>query len=309
MARAVPPWLHRVCIRMHAPNDPWTKLLLLALNTFMNDSGEGFPGQESLARAASMGVSTVRAKLNAASRAGWIAVYARHRPGQQWKSYSYRTCVPDWIDLSEIQFEDDNGGASDGEHLADLHESKYGTIEPEAVRGTLYPQKGKKRAPPAHGGTGKGSRTVSEGFPNEAPPADDMKHRQPTEEAPPADGGNDRQPLREKSSLKSSGLSSKGEGAASSTAPFSGKGNGDTEFTRTRQLQTSASLQKVLRAPAPKDKAKWLYDDDELRKHVRKYYEAGVDPDTIVKALVQYADWERIRRMLKSEFGVPWCAV
>lgn len=212
MARAVDPWLHRVCIRMYGPNDPWMKLILFTLNSTMDgDTGESFHGLESLAKAASMGVSTVRAKLIEASRQGWVARYERRRTPQGWKSYLYRSCVPDSIDLSTITFTDNDGNAQDGEYLADCHVSRHGEIDDRATAGTLYPQKGKRRAPPAHGGS---SSVNQQGV----PPADDMKHRQPAAEAPPADSENNRQRLRGKfSDLKFSGLSTQGEGALART--------------------------------------------------------------------------------------------
>jgi hypothetical protein len=202
MPRAVPPWLHRVCIRRFGPRDPWSKLLLFAVNSFMDDTGHADPGIEAIAEAAVMGQSTVRAKLPEVSKAQWLAIYPRSGRGQQWRSYAYRPCVPDWIDLETIP---------KAAELADRFESSHGGIEPRAVSGARYKQTGRTRVPPARGGSPHREN-------NEAPPANGAKYRQPTSEAPPADGAKHRQPLGDKSSLKAFQESDLREGALTSPA-------------------------------------------------------------------------------------------
>lgn len=226
MPRAVPPWLHRVCIRRFGPRDPWSKLLLFAVNSFMDDTGHADPGIEAIAEAAVMGQSTVRAKLPAVSKAHWLAIYPRSGRGQQWRSYAYRPCVPDWIDLETIP---------KAAELADRFESSHGGIDPEAVSGARYKQTGRARVPPAHGGS---SNPEFSG----APPADGAKYRQRTNEVPPADGAKYRQPLRAKSSPKAFQESDLGEGALTSPA---GEAKKPKEQSTGAPLATPLQLGKV----------------------------------------------------------------
>lgn len=194
MARTVPAWLHRICIRDYGPDDALMKLALLTVNTCFGsetdkDTGEKTQlecwwGQERLAHAASMGVTTLRRKLTEASKLGWIAIYPRGANGQRWKSYAYQPCIPDHIPLTE-QFE----------ALADAHAAIHGNPTPAATSGSRYPQKGQRRAPAAAAGSKQGVNT-------EGPAADDTKHRPLTHEAPAADDEKDRPQRRGKSYSK-----------------------------------------------------------------------------------------------------------
>ncbi len=140
-ARAVPPWLHRVAIRDYGPLNPFDRLLLFAVSAYADDSGHCWPGQATLANAAQMGESTVRRKVDALSKAGWLAVY-RACSGQAWKRNEYRLSVPDQVPLFAIKIK----GESAESHVAKF-ESTYGGIEPSAVRGRLFTQPGKPRRP------------------------------------------------------------------------------------------------------------------------------------------------------------------
>ena len=88
MARAVPPWLHRVCIRMHGPKDPMERLLLFGINSCMDDAGECWRGQESISGATCLGVSTIRRKAASVSKQGWLAMYQRGNVGKKWNRIS-----------------------------------------------------------------------------------------------------------------------------------------------------------------------------------------------------------------------------
>jgi hypothetical protein len=188
-----------VLLRDHGPADPWLKLVLFTVNSFMDESGECYPSQESIARAAGMGVSTVRRKVAEASRAHWLAIVSRAvYGGKHWKQYAYRACAPDSI---VEDFEPTNGTVT-GIGLADTWESQHGGIEAENLTGTMFPQLGKRRIPPATGGKAvhappapSGAKRVQMQARTEAPPARDAstarsrtKHRPLTTEAPPAAG-------------------------------------------------------------------------------------------------------------------------
>jgi hypothetical protein len=198
MARAVPPWLHRVLLRDRGPADPWVKLVVFTVNSFMDDSGSCYPSQRAIAGAAAMGESTLRRKIQEACRAGWLSIEARTvYAGQHWKQYMYSACCPDTVDLEAIVLKD---GQTAGQ-LADAHESKYGTIDPATLTGTMFPQTGKKRVvppapsgiPPAPGGSPMAQASPTHGSSLEAPPADvestarsEQKHRPLTTFQPPA---------------------------------------------------------------------------------------------------------------------------
>jgi hypothetical protein len=212
MARAVPPWLHRILIRDRGPADPWIKLVLYTINATMKDpdaetgdDGAGYWAQETIARAACMGVSTVRRKIAEASKLQWIALETRAAlAGRKWKQYRYRACCPDSIDLAAIPIKK-GGGAVGGtaEGLVDHWESVWGGIADSSVAGTMFPQLGKSRrvAPPAPGGrkvvaappTAGGSTPDKHDAKRAAPPAhatstarSSTKDRPLTTEAPPA---------------------------------------------------------------------------------------------------------------------------
>lgn len=105
MARSVPPWLWAVLLRDHGPRDPLMLLVMHTLRTFMDDSGFCFPSQEAIAAAAAVSIRTVQNKLPAASRLHWLGMSARAKPGQQWKAYSYRACIPDSIIIENEKHE------------------------------------------------------------------------------------------------------------------------------------------------------------------------------------------------------------
>jgi hypothetical protein len=196
-ARAVPPWLHRVLVRQFGPKDPFVRLTVFGVNSFMDRSGIAYPSQEAIAAATWLGVSTVRRKIADANLAAWLSIEARAAyMGQHWKQYLYRACVPDTIDLKAFVVDDTTGQTADD--LAEQWEAIHGSIDPSNLRGTLFPQTGKRRAPPRAGGIAPPAPGGSAAPPTlrreEAPPADarstarpEQKHRPLTPEAPPAD--------------------------------------------------------------------------------------------------------------------------
>jgi predicted DNA-binding transcriptional regulator len=282
MARAVSPWTWRRALRDHGPTDASVLLTLYVIGTYMNRDGYAYPNQELIARGARASARSVQRHIAAAKRAGWLAVELAGRGGKGWRFNAYRAAVPDNLLMDELD-----------EKISDAIVSVEGDISDDTA---MSPP---TKVVPQHNQVSddNGGRKVTT---NGADGDDTGRHKVTT------------QLCRTNSGSETPALRTLAQREAQADARAASFPEGEREqeaISKTRQQQTSASLQKVLRAPAPKDKSNWLYDDDELRKHVRKYYEAGVDPDTIVKALTQYADWERIRRMLKSEFGVPWVAV
>ena len=100
---AVPalPWLWRIAIRDHAPNDKTLKHVLLTIATFMDEDGYCFPSQDRIARGASMSPYTVQKAIARANASGWIAVYSRKGKGQRWRKNEYRACIPASVELSD----------------------------------------------------------------------------------------------------------------------------------------------------------------------------------------------------------------
>jgi hypothetical protein len=71
----------------------------------MDSNGDAYPSQARIARAACLSEKTVQPIIKALSARGeqWLAVQRHDIPGQAWKRFSYRPCVPDRIDLSKYE--------------------------------------------------------------------------------------------------------------------------------------------------------------------------------------------------------------
>lgn len=193
MPRAVDSWLHRICIRKFGPANPTEKLFLFGINSHMDEAGECFPGQEELSNSTALGVSTIRRVAAVVSKQGWIAIYSRGASGRKWKSYAYRACVPDWVDLASIKYRE-----KDGEYMATHHESVWGLIEESAVSGSLYPQKGKPRRPPAPGGSSAPVKTEASTGHSASTARSRSDDRPQRADRPPADSAHDRPQRRGK---------------------------------------------------------------------------------------------------------------
>jgi hypothetical protein len=100
-AAPVIPWLWRISVRDHGPNDKTLKHVLLTISTYMNDQGHCFPSQDTIARGASMAPYTVQKAIAQANASGWIAVFLRQSKGQRWRRYEYRACIPASVELSD----------------------------------------------------------------------------------------------------------------------------------------------------------------------------------------------------------------
>lgn len=101
MAQPVSPWIHRVSIRDHGPDDPSERLTLFALNAFMKDeTGICYPGTRKLCGATGLSRNTVMRCVRSVNVQGWVQI----REGlRQRFATCYRASVPDWLDLSEYE--------------------------------------------------------------------------------------------------------------------------------------------------------------------------------------------------------------
>jgi hypothetical protein len=71
------------------------KLCLYTVNAFMDDTGEAWPAQASIAKAASLTPNTVQRILGEAIDLGWLGVEPRMAQGKAWKRYVSRAAIPD----------------------------------------------------------------------------------------------------------------------------------------------------------------------------------------------------------------------
>lgn len=266
MPRAVPPWLHRVLLRDYGPPDPWIKLVVFTVNAFMDDSGKCFPSQEAIAAAAGMGVSTVRRKIAEANRGHWIAIQARAvYGGRHWKQYSYRACCPDSIDLSAIVA--NTKTRQTGEDLVDTWEAQHGAISPENLKGTMFPQHGRRRAPPA-----------SSGMKVSAPPAPSGTNPPPGAQAPPADFVSTARPH-----IEHRPLTTQAPPAAAYEVPIR---------SSNLKLQAEGALGRTDRGRTPKPKDT---DDDRARRIERALRMNPTADDNTILSWVSGATLEQVR--------------
>ncbi len=103
-------WIWRQAI-LRARLEPSSKLLLLALSTYMNDHGEGcYPSVEQLCKDTSLSERTVFYHLKKAESEGFLIKDKRELPGKKWAANEYRAAIPELpaaaivaVDSSEVQ--------------------------------------------------------------------------------------------------------------------------------------------------------------------------------------------------------------
>lgn len=185
MARRLPRWHWIRAVRAHGPRVPAIRSVLYALSVRMDESGEAYPSQRTIAADTALSERTVRDALLEARRAVWLAVVDHVRPGQAWRLSHYIACVPDSLNLSEV----DLGRGVDLEHMADVAGSQHGDIEdrmhglPRRARGA-----GPRRA--------KGAATIAARSKNEKGKGaanGGVKVRQPVQEGAAIGSNNVRQ--------------------------------------------------------------------------------------------------------------------
>lgn len=122
MARRLPTWHWIRVVRAHGPRSPSVRAVLYALAVRMDDRGEAFPSQRTIASDTALSERTVRDAVLEARRTGWIAVAEHARPGQGWRLSHYVACVPDSLNLSSV----DLGRDVDLERMSDQVVSERG---------------------------------------------------------------------------------------------------------------------------------------------------------------------------------------
>lgn len=173
MARRLPQWHWIRTVRAHGPTVASIRAVLLALAIRMDDRGEAFPSQRTIARDTALSERTVRDALLEARRTSWLAAKERGGRGRAWRHLHYYACVPDHLDLSQI----DLGRGVDLEKMAEYWASQEGDI--------LDPMHGLPRAPGRRGAkarSAKGAAICASGTATGAgrPETRDTKVRQPS---------------------------------------------------------------------------------------------------------------------------------
>jgi hypothetical protein len=84
-----------ILVRDHGPRDPYARLVLHTLRSFMDDGGSTFVGQTRIADAACLSRPTVRKTLKLCWEVRWVGVNRQdNAKGYGWRQLAYRACVP-----------------------------------------------------------------------------------------------------------------------------------------------------------------------------------------------------------------------
>lgn len=126
----------------HGPKVPTIRSVLFALSVRMDESGEAFPSQRKLAADTALSERTVREALLEARRQCWVAVNGHLRPGQAWRLSYYVACVPDHLNLANVNL----GRGVDLEMMSDQSIAQHGEAD-DRLHGTR-PTKRSDRAKP-----------------------------------------------------------------------------------------------------------------------------------------------------------------
>jgi hypothetical protein len=289
MARRLPRW-HWVRIVMQVgPRIASVRSVLFALSVRMDESGECYPSQSTIAADTAMGERTVRDSILEARRTAWLAVVDHIRPGQAWRRSHYVACVPDSLNLADV----DLGRDVDLEHMADTIGSQYGDVQ-DRMHGTrrrLHPDRAKSRH--AKGAAAIAARSKGEKAKGAAKRS--MKVRQLTTEG----AANDSKKVRPLSPTKFPSevpINTFGEGRIASDAPDRVKdAQGQNQEPGTQPQPATPSPNGSARRtippevlhgigiPKPEPKPK-----RDLAPSIRKLLEAGETPDAVQKILASH---------------------
>ena len=86
-------WRHAITQSNLAPT---TRLVLLTISCFMNDTGDGcYPTTKQLSEATGLSERAVCTHIDIARQAGWLAVSVHGFKGQKWKNHQYQAAWPE----------------------------------------------------------------------------------------------------------------------------------------------------------------------------------------------------------------------
>lgn len=187
MARRLKAWHWIRTVRAHGPDVASIRSVLFALYLRMNDWGEAYPSHKTIARDTALSERTVGDAIREARRLMWLAATETDRPGQSWKRSYYFACIPDSLDLSQVNL----GKNVDLEALTDAIASQVGDIfdrvhglpADKRRRGAkARPSKGAAKIAASRKNRRKGAATAASGPATDAkgPATDAEKVRQPS---------------------------------------------------------------------------------------------------------------------------------
>ena len=86
-------WRHAITQSNLAPT---TRLVLLTISCFMNDTGDGcYPTTKQLSEATGLSERAVCTHIDMAKQAGWLSVSVHGFKGQKWKNHQYQAAWPE----------------------------------------------------------------------------------------------------------------------------------------------------------------------------------------------------------------------
>jgi hypothetical protein len=135
MPRPVSPWTWRRALRDYGPDDPGLLVSLYTLNTYMDRDGYAWPSQSLWAKGSRVTERTIRRHMERAVALGWLAVETAGRTGQGWRHYAYRACVPDHLQLDDLD-----------ESISDALTAQNGGIDPQKGADTIVSSRQAKGA-------------------------------------------------------------------------------------------------------------------------------------------------------------------
>lgn len=262
--RAVSPWTWRRALRDYAPNN--VLLTMYTIGTYMDRSGIAWPSQQTIAKGARASVRTVQRHIATAHRAGWLGIELAGHGGKGWRHYVYRAAVPNGL---QLEFLDDE--------IADAITAQEGAIEgDDTIVSPRLNGSDTAMSPPSagnapalqvrgdNGGQNVATNQHEGGDTGDVNVATQLCRTNSRSETPPL-----RTHAKEAHNAQSR--------VARSVHGLKKKGSG----TRRR-----------------------AYTPTELRKRVKAYHDARMQPDDIVRACLQGASSDDIRRALHDECGV-----
>lgn len=125
MARRMKRWHWIRLIMAQGPVVASVRVVLFALSVRMDDAGEAFPSQKTIAADTALSERTVRDAILEARRAGWLAVVECTRSGSTWRRHHYVACLPDRLDLSRVSL----GKGVDAEQIANICAAQLGDVD------------------------------------------------------------------------------------------------------------------------------------------------------------------------------------
>lgn len=141
------------------PPVPAIRLTLFALSIRMDEAGEAFPSQETIAADTAIGERTVREAILEARRLCWLAVVDHLRPGKAWRRSHYIACVPDSLNLADVSL----GRDVDLDRIAEQCRAQLGEASDKLHGSRRRPRADRAKPRSAKGAAAKGAAVIAAG--------------------------------------------------------------------------------------------------------------------------------------------------